>query len=517
MSNSAGSKVWMVVALIAIGALIVSVVTRPDASDTANTPAAATADKESAGKASPNSAPKAGFPGASRAGPGLSPENTGGPPEAPPVNGGLGQAVEVPTGVSPVMVAGAATPVNLPPHVQADRGESGAPFPFKGKKDVARFLSKRIDEMGEDKLSKYLAATYVGMTSEPASPVSTRIEVSAGKGARVSYPESQTTYGLAGTRCFESNDGVVLDCKYLDAARTWLYRGAHDATLLLPLRQAPYTLKDAQEIFAKEDANEVDSKRYLYAIADTDFVLVVMQSADDLRPMGVQIRSKSLGAMGIDSIRCRMTGWEEIDGVSFARRWHVSYRVGENASGEVTGSTKPYSVVVTAITPGAKGAETAAPATTQTNGPIRVASRPALTVVTAKPHKDGLFAGWMELHKALPPNRLTLEHGLLIAIDDQGAMAPWLDPRSSTRAMTAPTFSALAAQPAVARKLYGIPLDAIPAAVKALLGEVKHAGYARVDVPVIVRVLRWPPIPEKEGQPVVGKSMLELQVAVTPK
>jgi hypothetical protein len=511
MSQSSGGKIWMIVALLAIAGFIVSIVTRPDG------PAdpTAAAEKPAAGdNAAGAGGTAAGEPGSAKA---PSQPTTKQVPEAPPVGKDMGLAVALPASASPVGQAGGATATNMPTHVQSDRGESGAKYPFKGKADVAKYINKRIDEAGEENLSKFLSATYTGTTGEPSSPVSTTIAVSAGKGIRITYPESQTVFGLAASSCFESNAGVVLPCAYLDAARTWLYRGAHDAALLVPLRKPPYTLDSAEEIFAIEAANETASKRYSYKIAGTDFVLVVLQHPDELNPLGVHIRSKGLDKLGIDSLRCAMSGWEDVDGVRFASRWRISWRAGEKVAGEVTANAKPYTVAINKVVAGAVDAEAAAPAQTKTPSKLVVGPRAALTVVRAAAPTDKMFPAWIKLHQSLPPNRLTLAHGLLVSVGANGAMSAWLDPRSPTRAMAATNFHSLPANLSVARRLHRIPVEAIPAAMKQFVGEVEAAGYTVVAGPQLARVLRWPPIPAEPSQPVAGDSTVELQLAVQTK
>ena len=510
MSAQGGSKVWMIVAIVAVIGLIISIATRPEApsapqaGEAPGTPSAKTDEKPE------KSAPELPSIDDKQAKKLAKVRNPGGGPEAPPVGGKMGMAVEVPTGASPVMVPGAPTSTNMPSHVQADRGESGAPFPFKGKDAVEQYLSKRIDDAGEDKLNRYLSATYAAMTSEPSAAVSSTIAVAAGKGAVLTFPEARVTYRLDGARCLEDSDGVVMECTYLDAARAWLYRGAHDSTVLLPLRKAPYSLVKAEEIFAKEDARETTSKRYLYAIAGTDFTLVVLQDPDDLRSLGVHVRSPRLEKMGIDSLRCTMSGWEKIDGVMFARRWHVHWRVGEHTSGQVAKNSKPYSVVVTGIAAGAAAAMTPPPALSKVGAPVRFAPRPTLSVVAQEADAKQLFPVWMKLREALPPNRLTLDHGLLVQVDGTGLSAA-IDPRSATRAMSSAGFRAIGAAQ-TARKLFKIPVEAIPAAIDAFSGEVQRSGKKLADGPRIARVLRWPPIPAEKGAPVVGDSVVELQL-----
>lgn len=495
MSQGSGGKIWMIVALLAIGGLVVSIVTRP--SVTGQDAAQKTADKP----ATP--APAAG-------------ENQV-VPEAPPVGDDPGGAASLPAGATTVDTPNGATATNMPSHVQSDRGDSGAKYLFKGKADVAKYINKRVDEVGEENLSKYLAATYTGTTGEPSSPVSTTISVSAGKGALIAYPESQTVFGLTGSSCFESNAGVVMPCAYLDAARSWLYRGAHDATLLVPLRKPPYTLDRAEEIFATKEVNETASKRYAYKIAGTDFVLVVLQHPDDLKPLGVHIRSKGLDKIGIDSLRCAMSGWEDLDGVSFASRWQISWRAGEKVAGEVAANAKPYTVAINKVVAGAAAAEAPAPAMTKTPGKIVVGPRQALTVVASPAAINKMFHTWIKLHQGLPPNRLTLVHGLIEAVNADGSVEAWLDPRSPTRAIAAANFHSVPPNVNVARRTHKIPVEAIPAAMNQFADALQAAGYKLAEGPRLARVLRWPEIPSEPGKAVVGNSTVELQVPVQPK
>lgn len=497
--SNAGNKFWMVVAIVAIIGLIVAVATRPSVPESAPDP-------------TPNPAAEV----AKKPAPPALPALPDGPPEAPDPDPVDTDFTPAPGAVSAVDAPGAPSPTLTGP--SPNRGPEGSKYPLRGLASVPDLLKSAVDEIGEDKLKKYLKATYEGFTTEAGAPVPTVVSVSAGKGAHISYPASANAYQIAGSQCIQDLDGAIGDCRPLEAARAWAYRAAHDSSLLLPLSKPPYKLLKAVEFRPADDVGARDAKAYTYAIAGTQLQVEVLQDPDTLRPLGVAVTGPELLKQSINKLNVALSGWDDADGTSMPLRWKVSYLTSEEPPIVVKQWLKGYTVHFTKVAPGAAAAEKPLPAAQKANGAIRYAPRRGLMVVAGAVAADtGFWQDSSVLVERLPYGSITLPHEVALAVAQDGTQQALLVPQSPNVAMAATGASTLAAQPNVARQLVKATPQQLAAQLTRFAADLTAKGHQLAPGPRLALAFRYPILPDSAPLEKGTPALFELQVPVAAK